>query len=251
MTTTSPVVERLLRHLREQGRDARVESVRVGLGYTAALLDDGRAGLAFTFRNELPGGCTVSRAAQAWAGQSALELAAGLASEDRIEAAVGLACANALSNDGDYREGDVLEQVGILPADRVGMVGFFGPLVAEIRSRARSLTVFEQKADPSRGLQPMQRAASELPRCQVALITATAIINHTIEGMLEAAKSCREVVILGASTPLVPEAFVGTGVTLLSGVVVSSPQEVLRVVSEAGGMRRFKPYVRKVGLALT
>ena len=54
--------------------------------------------------------------------------------------------------------------------------------------------------------------------------------------------------MLGASTPLMPEVFAGTNVTLLSGVVVSDPGAVLRVVSEGGGMRLFGPHIRKVSL---
>jgi hypothetical protein len=42
-----------------------------------------------------------------------------------------------------------------------------------------------------------------LPRCQVALLTSTSIINHTLENLLNAAHSCRDVTLLGASTPLV------------------------------------------------
>jgi hypothetical protein len=33
---------------------------------------------------------------------------------------------------------------------------------------------------------------------------------------------------------------------MLSGVVVKGPREVLRVISEGGGMRLFSPHVRKV-----
>jgi hypothetical protein len=44
----------------------------------------------------------------------------------------------------------------------------------------------------------------------------------------------------------VAEAFDAGAVTLLSGVVVTAPHEVLRIVSEGGGMRQFGPHVRKV-----
>jgi uncharacterized protein (DUF4213/DUF364 family) len=54
------------------------------------------------------------------------------------------------------------------------------------------------------------------------------------------------VALLGASTPLVAEAFDPAAVTMLSGVVVTAPGETLRVVSEGGGMRQFSPHVRKV-----
>ena len=90
-----------------------------------------------------------------------------------------------------------------------------------------------------------------LPRCQVALITATSIINHTLDGLLDAARGCRQVALLGASTPLLAEAFSTARVTMLSGVVVTAAEEVLRVVSEGGGMRQFSPHVRKVTMRVS
>jgi len=73
--------------------------------------------------------------------------------------------------------------------------------------------------------------------CDVALITATTIINHTLGGILEATGEAREVVILGPSTPYIPAAFLGTPVTLLAGSVVLDLGKARRVVSEGGGTR--------------
>lgn len=233
-----------------RARDARVADVRVGLGYTAVMLADGQVGVAFTFRDQARGGCTVFEGLRPLAGRPAAELLALLGSTDAIEAGVGLACANALANrEGPrYLEGDTLDHLDVRPDDDVGMVGHFGPLVRPIERRARSLTVFERIDHPSGTLRPREEAAERLPGCQVALLTATAIINHTMDGLLQAAAGCREVAVLGASTPLMPEVFAGTNVTLLSGVVVSDPGAVLRVVSEGGGMRLFGPHIRKVSL---
>jgi hypothetical protein len=58
------------------------------------------------------------------------------------------------------------------------------------------------------------------------------------------------VAVVGASTPLLGAAFGAANVTLLSGVVAKSPKDIMRVVSEGGGMRQFSPYVRKVSLRL-
>ena len=46
------------------------------------------------------------------------------------------------------------------------------------------------------------------------------------------------------------QTFAATPVTMLSRVVVTTPAEVLRVVSEGGGMRQFSPHVRKVTIKL-
>jgi uncharacterized protein (DUF4213/DUF364 family) len=243
----SSVAARLVASLIDRAREIPVAEVRIGLGYTGVMLADRRAGVAFTFRDLARGGCSVFDGLRPLATRLASELLVLLESGDPIEAAVGLACANALANcDASVLDGDVLDQLELGPEDRVGMVGRFGPLISPIKERARSLTVFERVDHPTQGLHPEAEALEELPRCQVALITATAIITHTIDALLDAAAACRVVAVLGASTPLVPDAFRSWNLTMLSGVVVQQPEQVLRVISEGGGMRQFSPHVRKV-----
>lgn len=244
--------QRLVAELKGFAREATVADVRIGLGYTAVKLADERTGVAYTFRDEAKGGCSVFEALRPLAGRSAADLLALLESTDAIEAGVGLACANALVNNRDSEQikGDILDHLGVGPDDDVGMVGNFGPLVGELERRARSLTIFERISKPMGMLRPQGEAFSVLPRCRIALITATSIINTTIDGLLEAAGNCRRVVLLGASTPLWAKAFAATNVTMLSGVVVTKPADVLRVVSEGGGMRQFSPYVGKVNVLL-
>ena len=246
------VVSRIVERLSGDARSARVVEVRIGLGYTAVLLADGGLGLAYTFRAASGGGCSVFRGLRPIAGRPASELLPLLGSSDLIEAGVGLACANALANRvvSGFQEGDVLEQLDLRPGDDVAMVGHFGPLVGPIRSRARSLTVLESDPKPVEGIRPAGEAEAVLRRSHVAIVTATAIINHTIDGLLRAAKGCREVAVVGPSTPMLPEAFEGTGVALLSGVAARHPAEVLRIISEGGGTRQFGPHVRKGSLAV-
>jgi uncharacterized protein (DUF4213/DUF364 family) len=248
--TTGSVAARIAAALGD--RDERVLDVRIGLGYTAVQLADGSTGVALTFHRDSGGGCTVFKGLRPLAGNSASELLALLPSDDPIEAAVGLACANALANrpGGEFLDGDVLDHLDLSPQDHVGMVGHFGPLVGPVRKRVRLLTVFEQIDEPVGTLRPAAEATRVLPECQVALITATTIINHTVDGLLQASSNCRTVAVLGASTPLLPGAFAGTPVSLISGVVVTDPEAVLRIVSEGGGMRFFKPHIRKVNLPL-
>ncbi len=247
------IATRIGSYLLASARDVSVADVRIGLGYTAVLLEDGRAGVAYTFRAEARGGCSVFTGLRPLSGRPATDLLALIESPDAIEAGVGLACANALANrdQPEHLTGDILEHLEVGPADDVAMVGHFGPLVETIRKRARSLTIFERVTTPTGLLRPQEEAVATLPRCQIALITATSIINHTFDGLLDAARGCRQVAVLGASTPLLAEAFSTTGVTILAGVVVIAVDEVLRVVSEGGGMRQFSPHVRKVTMKVS
>ena len=98
--------------------------------------------------------------------------------------------------------------------------------------------------------QPGARAAEDadvvLPQCDVALITATTLANHTLDGLLALAGSAREVVLLGPSTPMAPDVFVGTPVTMLAGVEVVDPETLWRIVGEGGSTREFGTAVRKI-----
>lgn len=242
------VVTRLVNSLVDEALKTRVADIRIGLGYTAVMLTNGQTGVAFTFRDQAQGGCSVFRGVRPLCNWPTIDLLALLESKDLIEAGVGLACANALANkeDPSHSPGDILEHLALRPDDHVGMVGYFGPLVGPLRERVGSLSVFERVEHPTGMLLPWQDALKILPTCQVALITSSTIINHTVEALLDAARTCREVALVGPSTPLQAEVFASYGVTLLSGVVVKQPAEVLRTISEGGGTRQFSRYVRKV-----
>jgi uncharacterized protein (DUF4213/DUF364 family) len=229
-----------------------VRDVRIGLVYTAVLLDTGQVGVAFTFRGDSKAGCSVFKGTRPLAGKKASEMLAMLDSADRVESAVALATSNALSNivNENPLEGDTLEYLDIHPKDNVAMVGYFAPLVPMLKKRAESLKIFE-RIDTAKGdLLPEKDLYMQLPRCQVAVVTSTSIVNHTIDAILEAARTCREVVLLGASTPILPEVFADTPVRILSGIVVTNKEEIMRIVSEGGGMRLFKNHIRKINVRI-
>jgi hypothetical protein len=248
------IAEKIKGLLQPEAKFIRIDDVRIGLGYTAILTESGSAGVAYTPREDLGRGCSSLPGRQPLAGRDAAELLTYLTSDSALERAVGLATANALLGRrklGPVFGGDVMDMLGLRSGDRVGMVGYFEPLVARIESQVASLTIFERSRGWTAGVQPAERAVDVLPSCTVALITSTTLITQSLEPLLEAAGGCRVVALLGPSTPLVPEAFTETPVTWLSGIAIAHPQEILRVVSEGGGTREFSPYARKVNLRIT
>ncbi|MDQ2078944.1 DUF364 domain-containing protein [Xanthobacteraceae bacterium Astr-EGSB] len=229
--------------------DHRVADLRIGLGYTGVLLDDGRCGLAYTFRDAVPErGCNVLDDAGTLAGRAAADLAPLAKSSDMIAAAVGLATLNALIEPPVGESSDVLELLTIRGEDEVGMVGHFRPLTAPLRAKAKALHVFERHADAAAGILAAEAARDVLPRCQVAIVTATSLLNRTMDTLLDLCRNAREVVILGPSTPLRPDVFAGRGVTCLSGVAVTDGPRALQILGEGGGTRRLQPALRKVNL---
>ena len=267
--SVATIVGLLHSHLMDEARKRTILQAVAGARFCAVMLDDGGVGLA----NLCPDVCgqPSRRVSSSFPqpGASAVDALATLSSPER--SAVGLATANALANrfaaevsesqgstgwrsTGQWERAsigsDLLDVLELRPDDHVGMVGCFSPMVDGIRRRAERLSIFERGPRLTSDLLPEDRAAEVLPECSVALITATTVINGTINKLLAAARDCREVVLLGPSTPLVPDVFdtCSGRVTLLAGVMVTNAEELLQAVAQGGGTRDFKTSVVKVNV---
>ena len=243
------IVDELVEIVLARSEKRIVAEVRIGLGYTAVHLDDGACGVAYTFRGDVPPGCNVVREAGSLAGRSAGEVVQWATHLDGIKVSVGMATVNALIEaPANADVGDVLESLQIRSRDVVGIVGYFGPLVKQIRERAAGLHIFERRNSGAAGVLPDWAAPKLLPECGIAIISATTIMNRTVDDLLSHCQRVREVVLLGPTTPMLPELFAGHGVTMLSGLKVTNPERMLKIVSEGGGTRSFGPAVEKLTL---
>lgn len=225
-----------------------VRDVRIGLGYTAVQVENGGVGLAYTFRGEAGHTCTAMKMAGELAGKQADLLLSFMKESDLISAAVGLATFNALLQ--QHLPVSIAEDffpiVRLRKGERVGMVGFFAPIIPIIKKAGCELFIFERNLKRGEGLFGPEKIPSELPTCDVVILSATTLINHTFEEVVKHAKMAREAVMLGPSTPLTPEVMGHYGVTLLAGMRIVKPEAVLRIVSEGGGTQRLKGTAQKV-----
>jgi uncharacterized protein len=243
------LVDEIAEHGLKAAHSHTALDIRIGLGYTAVLLEDGRCGLGFTLHEKEYESCCVIPDAGRLAGRRALELIPWMKSPDVTACAVGLATLNAIITPPDSAiESDILDLLPVRREDTVGMIGYFGPLVEPLKKQTRALHIFERKPDPEYGILPEAATQDLLPQCQVVIMSATTLLNHTIDGLLDLSKKAREIAVLGPSTPFLPEIFIRYGVTMLSGLHVADPAKVLQIVSEGGGTRQFGRAVRKLSL---
>lgn len=238
---------------RRRASSLAVEDVRIGLGFAAVVLEGNRLGLAAVLRHNLDPGCSVFRTAGTLAGGRASRLLDLIVrGTNPLEKALGLAAANAVfSTDASTVEagvdGDTLDLAGLTPDDRVVMVGFFRPLVNKIEKTGASLSIVE--LDPARpGYRDGPKRDEALEGATVALVTATSILNDTVEATLNRLTGARHVTLLGPSTPLYPAAFQGTPVNHLGGSVSMDNTAILRVVSEGGGTPAMRPWLGFINL---
>lgn len=242
---TLTVQKRLVDFLKPCVAGQKIADVRVGLGYTAVRLDNGHAGVAWTPKSDAAC-CTHVKEAGTFAGRSATELLEMLGNEtSAIGRALGLATANALLlgvPTPDTSREEVIASLNLTPEDRVAMVGFFSPVIAQIRNVGCQLDIVELTSHHSETLTPEQ-GREAMAGCTVAIVTGTSLINGTCDEVLAGLRAPRATVLLGPSSPLCPDVFKGTPVTHVAGSRVRDPEAVLRVISEGGGTMLMKPYL--------
>ncbi|MCU0581417.1 MAG: DUF364 domain-containing protein, partial [Syntrophales bacterium] len=148
------IADAIKNHVQQHSEEKRVTDVRMGLGYTGVCLDDGGCGVAFTFKDGLYHGCSVFTGKRPLVGKSSHEIVDYFGSSSLLESALGLSTINALVNDISAQQagGDILSMLQLTPQDRVGMVGYFGPLVNPIRKLVRELVIFEIDEDREAGV---------------------------------------------------------------------------------------------------
>lgn len=202
-----------------------VRDVIIGVHWTMVVSKT--CGLGSTLLNNGPHGHWKIRDVGALQQYSAQELAAWIESDNLLEASVGVAALNSLIevDSNNLKEINAAEVIAREAAGKnLAVIGHF-PFLSKVKELTHNLWVIEK--DPHGDDLPEEAARDYLPQADVVAITATALINHTMEALLSLCQPEALVMILGPSTPLSPVLF-ERGVTYLSGA---------RVIEEAAARR--------------
>jgi uncharacterized protein (DUF4213/DUF364 family) len=151
--------------------------------------------------------------------KSAQELARWVLSENLLAASIGMAALNSLIE----VEKNRLEQINAAEViaqeskdKNLVIIGHF-PFVDRMKSIANNCWVIEKR--PIGDDFPEEAAQDFIPRADIIAITGTALINHSIDGLLTLCRPGSLIMVLGGSTPLTPLLF-NYGVTFISGSLV-------------------------------
>lgn len=216
--------------------DGPVREVRVGAFWTAVL--SRACGLASTLgAGEHEHGATFVAEAGRLEGGSARQLVELAHSTSLLEAGIGVAAINSLlaideslcveMNASQF----LLERTG---GKKVALIGHF-PFVPDLRRAAGRLWVID--LHPGEGDLGPEEGMTLLPEAQVVAITGSALINHTLEGLLARCRRDSLILVLGPSAPLSPVLF-DYGVEVISGTRVVDPERALRTVSQGAVFRQ-------------
>lgn len=243
------IVERLHAASAESAAGVTIRGLTIGLGYTAVLTDDGRLGLSYSMI-ERTACCTHVRSFRDFDGAPASELLDYVLSEDTLERSMGLALVNALNEpraqhlpqDGT-RGGVFMEAFGVQRGTRVAMVGHFPPVARRLREAGAELSILdsdEHMGDEASFLRELAHWPS------VLIVTATTILNGSLELFLDHVTDRVDVMIMGPTTPLLPEAYADSPVRLLAGMVPLDHERVIAAVRQGGGTPALSRHCRKI-----
>ena len=207
-----------------------VRSVLVGAHWTAVCST--HCGLATTIMGDKPHDhTTVVQNVGRLHLKSAQELAKYALSENLLEASIGIAAINSLLevNEQDAIEMNASEMLMKRGAGKnIALVGHF-PFIPRLKGVARNLWVIEQH--PVEGDYPENAANEFIPQADIVALTASALINHTLDNLLALCNPEALVMILGPSTPLSPVLF-DHGATIIAGSRVIDEPTVLSSIGQ-------------------
>jgi len=229
--------ERLYELCREKAAAVTVETVSIGLGYTAVRTSDGGLGLAYTYL-ENKKGCAVRTNDFDYEGRPADLLLEEIRQPDPLGKSMALALVNALNHTAALKlpedpQNEVLyNYFQIARGTRVSMVGYFGPLVKALEKKGAVLEII----DDHRSLGPPETFSTRLAeQTDVLVLTATSLLNDTADGILQQLGPGTRTVLLGPTTPMIAAAFEGLPVHMLAGAVPVKSGEIFKGVRSGMG----------------
>jgi hypothetical protein len=235
-----------------RAQKVNITILSLGLGYTAVTTSDGGIGLSYTYFGDKKS-CMVLNKHIDYEGKSADQLLEKIKSENTVERSMALALINALNyNEAlnlpeDDNNKIMFSKLKISKGRKIAMVGFFGPLVRHFEKMEVSLEIL----DISRGLGQKEEFYDKLKNwAQVILLTSTSVLNNSTEEILAHAAEKVKTVMLGPSTPMVPEAFEHLPVHMLAGTVPVDKEMTLKAIRHGMGTPVLHRYSRKVFLEL-
>ncbi|CAA7603265.1 Putative heavy-metal chelation domain protein [Acididesulfobacillus acetoxydans] len=171
-----------------------------------------------------------------------------------LKKALGIAVLNALSAtcwqlrpplDYVIKNGvDAFETLTLPEEGYTVIVGALTPIIKRVKKGKNKFCILEMdpvtlKADELPFYKATDRAPEVLPTADLVVITGTTLINDTLEDLLKLTKPEADIVVVGPTASMLPEAFFQRGVNLLGGTVVTRPDGLLDILAEAGSGYHF------------
>ncbi len=209
--------------------------------FMAMALEGGAGGLSYVLLPDSSAGDYRALKPQAFIGTRPELYAGAFGGTDPVQNMLGLAAINAICQHVMRVTGcapgiaaDSLGLMNIEDGDRVGMVGFFPPLLKYLQNRNAELVIVEKNElliDRYPNL-PVTLDLTELNSCNKVLCTGTTLLNDTLEEVLLQCPAAEHISVLGPTAGYFPDPLFARGVHVLGGRLVNDGMLLLQLIEE-------------------
>jgi len=234
---------------KDEAKKSTVDTINVGLGYTAVILKDGRCGLCCTLTGSITS-CTVWKNPENYEKECALKLLDLIYSNDLLTRAIVIALVNALN----YNKTAVLpidkdsmfEDLNLKQDSTVAMIGYFMPIVKELKSKNINIITFDLGKNIGNKKEFYEMANK---KADAIILTATSLINNTFEDVIsDLSISKAPIALIGPSTIMEPTLYDKTRISILAGTHTLDNENILKAIRNAKGTHTLHKFSKKVYL---
>lgn len=248
-----------------------VERVVFGLFFTGVKLSNGEGGLSYTPLKALSGAvCCPSQAAampnsDKLQGKKVSYFLERMKNDTALNKTLGIATINALAST-CYKKGlldykvdinkDPFDNLDIKGNSKTVVVGALVPYFKYLIRENKEFTILELDKTTLKGEElnhfvqsPSKEADEKVKEADYLVVTGTTLINDTIDHLLSLANNDCEIVVVGPTVSMMPQAMFNRGVNHVGGVLVTDIDKLLDVIAEAGsGYHFFGKYAEKISI---
>lgn len=235
--------------------EIKVERAVIGIFFSGVVLNTGSSGICATPIKEIPEAvcCPTSAKAMPIAGsltkRSVIRYLDDVFSPVPMKRALGISVLSALSNYcwekgllNDYDriiDMDAIDSIDIEDYENPVLIGAIVPFLRLLKLNNKNYSVIELdkrtlKEDELKFYVPPEKTDEVVPKADLIVITATTLINGTLDHILEITNPEAKVIVLGPTASLIPQAFFKRGVDILGGDVITDPNKMLDTLAEGG-----------------
>jgi len=241
----------IYKYFENEAKKSIIDTINIGLGYTAVILKDGRCGLCCTLTGSITS-CTVWKDPENYEKQCALKLLNLIYKKDPLTRSIAIALVNALNNNNTallpIDKNSLFDDLNLKENSTVAMIGYFMPIVKELKSK--NIDVFTFDIGKNIGNKEAFYENTN-KKADAIILTATSLINSTFEEVLfNLSPSKAPIALIGPSTIMEPSLYDGTKINILAGTHALDNGNILKAIRNAKGTHILHKFSKKVYLKI-
>ncbi len=245
----------------------KIIKVVIGLGYTCVEVFTYAyktfLGLASTLPNIISNtDCSKINFAGELTNYSLNELLSWSLEVPNLKKIIGIATLNAVSqhilkfmNPYQKIENNLLSFLNIDKNTSVTFIGLIKPLIRDCSKISKKITIIEDSIAITsefkkfKNRNNLNQLEEDELQTDILFCTGSALVNNTIESILEKfRRRAQKIILIGPTASLIPDILFDNGVDIVSGMEIIDSRATIQVVQEGGGTKLFKKYGKKYNL---